>query len=98
MYHHELLVLGEELLIGELRKLGKFELGQTLATPGAVEAMVTADHIAPEFLLRHKHGDWGELCAEDRRENAQALREGSCLLSAYRTRDDAASWGVLRLG
>jgi hypothetical protein len=93
-HHHELLLVGEELLIGELRRPGKFDLGQTLATPGAVEAMARADHIAPEFLLRHKHGDWGELCAEDRRENERALRQGSRLLSAYRTRDDAKLWVI----
>lgn len=93
-HHHELLVLGEELLIGELRKPGRFELGQTLATPGAVAAMARADHVAPEFLLRHKHGDRGELCAEHRQENERALRRGGRLLSAYLTRDDAMLWVI----
>jgi hypothetical protein len=83
---------GIELLYRELAKPGKFALGQLLMTPGASEAMLTAQHVPPEFLLRHVHGDWGELCAEDRRENERALRVGSRLLSAYRTRNDDKLW------
>ncbi len=49
---------GEEMLYRELLKPGKFELGQIVGTPGALAAMERAGHIPPEFLLRHKHGDW----------------------------------------
>jgi hypothetical protein len=83
---------GIEILYRELAKPGKFELGHVVMTPGAGEALLAAQHVPPEFLLRHKHGDWGELCAEDRRENARALRRGSRLLSAYRTRTEEKLW------
>jgi hypothetical protein len=83
---------GIEILYRELAKQGKFELGHVVMTPGANEALLSAQHVPPEFLLRHKHGDWGELCAEDRRENERALRQGSRLLSSYRTRTDEKLW------
>lgn len=89
-----LLVTGEQILYRELTKPGKFDLGQQLATPGALDALTTAGHIPPEFLLRHKHGDWGELEEEDKQANEAALVHGSRLLSAYHTRLDGKLWVI----
>jgi hypothetical protein len=36
-----------------------------------------------DYLARHATGDWGELCAFDRRQNEIALREGLRVLSSY---------------
>jgi hypothetical protein len=36
-----------------------------------------------DYLARHAAGDWGELCAFDRRQNEIALREGLRVLSSY---------------
>ena len=36
-----------------------------------------------DYLARHATGDWGELCAFDRRQNEIALREGYRVLSSY---------------
>jgi hypothetical protein len=83
---------GIEILYRELAKPGKFDLGQIVMTPGANEALLTAQQVPAEFLLRHKHGDWGELCAEDRRENERSLLHGSRLLSSYRTRTAEKLW------
>jgi hypothetical protein len=85
---------GIEILYRELAKPGKFELGMVVMTPGASETLLTAQHVPPEFLLRHQHGDWGELCAEDRRENERSLRVGSRLLSSYRTRTEEKLWVI----
>lgn len=85
---------GLGILIQELQRPGKFELGQLVMTPGADLAMRSAHQVPPEFLLRHLHGDWGDLCAEDRRENERALRVGSRLLSTYRTRTDDKLWVI----
>jgi hypothetical protein len=41
-----------------------------------------------DFLSRHVHGDWGDLCEEDRRENQVSLERGFRLLSSYRTLAD----------
>ena len=61
----------------------KFELGQTVATPGALEALRAASQGPAEFLARHILGDWGDLDDEDKALNDSALIEGSRLLSAY---------------
>jgi hypothetical protein len=60
-----------------------FSLGQIVATPGALAALEQAGHGTHEFLTRHVSGDWGELDADDRRENEVSLRAGFRLLSAY---------------
>ncbi len=80
---------GREILVRELFKPGRFALGQQVGTPGAFAALAAAGHVPPEFLLRHKHGDWGELPEEDAWENDRALREGGRLFSAYDTRAGA---------
>jgi hypothetical protein len=36
-----------------------------------------------DYLARHATGDWGELCAFDRRQNEIALRDGCRVLSSY---------------
>jgi hypothetical protein len=89
-----LLQTGEELLLREFAKPGRFELGSTVATPGSLTAIEAAGHHPVEFLLRHKRGDWGQLDPEDRRENERALRQGSRLLSAYSTRLQERLWVI----
>jgi hypothetical protein len=51
--------------------------------------LLAATQLSAEFLLRHQHGDWGELDPDDRRKNERALRLGSRLLSSCQTRLDA---------
>ena len=93
---HTLAVLetGLEFLVQELLRPGKFELGQMMMTPGADQAMRTAQQVPPEFLLRHKNGDWGELPVEDVRENEWSLENGARLFSAYKTRTDEKLWVI----
>ena len=69
-----------------------FSLGQTVSTPGALEALEEAGHTAGEFLVRHALGDWGDLCDEDRQANDEALKQGFRLLSAYRLNDGTRIW------
>ena len=59
------------------------ELGQVVATPGAVGALKHAHQTASYFLNRHLSGDWGELCEEDRQLNDEAVENGDRVLSAY---------------
>ena len=81
-------------LVDELMRPGRFELGALAQTPGAERALRGAFHTSAEFLLRHKHADWGDLCPEDQRVNEDALRWGSRLLSSYRTRLDDKLWVI----
>ena len=90
----QLLLAGRDILYRELLKPGRFDLGTLVATPAAFEAMSAAHNIAPEFLLRHKHADWGEMDEEDRHANDQALIHGSRLFSAYRTRRQESLWVI----
>ena len=70
----------------------KFELGQIVATPGALEALKAAGQQPAEFLDRHTQGDWGNLDADDRLSNDEALLDGSRILSAYTTKKGERIW------
>ena len=60
-----------------------FDLGQVVATPGALAALEEAGQSPSEFLTRHVHGDWGMVDEHDRQANDGALQDGSRILSAY---------------
>lgn len=62
-----------------------FDLGQLVATPGALAALEKSGQSPMDFLSRHVTGDWGEISEEDRRENQFSLEKGFRLLSSYRT-------------
>ena len=69
----------ERLMIPSL-----FQLGQIVATPGAIDALERAGQSEIDYLARHVGGDWGDLDQEDREANDLALSDGTRLLSAYR--------------
>ena len=71
----------------------KFNLGQVVATPGALEVLGEAGRSPVEFLSRHVRGDWGELCEEDRQANEDALHSGGRLFSAYSV-DEVRIWVI----
>jgi len=71
-----------------------FRLGQTVATPAALEAIQQAGQSPAEFLDRHVRGDWGNLSAEDRALNDEAVQDGSRILSAYGTRAGEKIWVI----
>ena len=58
-------------------------LGRVVATPGALETILGAGGDPSAYLARHASGDWGDLCAHDRRQNEVALREGYRVFSSY---------------
>lgn len=70
----------------------KFNTGQILATPGALEALQASGQNPGDFLSRHVKGDWGEVCDEDKSLNDQSLVDGSRLLSAFRTLQGTKLW------
>jgi hypothetical protein len=72
----------------------RFELGQLVATPGALAALEEAGQNAGEFLARHVSGDWGDLSEEDRQENEFSLTHGFRLLSSYRLRNGTKIWAI----
>jgi len=58
-----------------------FNLGQIVATPGALEATTPEQRF--EYLKRHSIGDWGRVCGDDWKINDQAVEDGDRILSAY---------------
>ena len=70
----------------------KLNLGQIVATPGALEALQRNNTDGREYLRRHASGDWGIVCEEDGKLNDQALQDGSRLLSAYLLPDETKLW------
>jgi hypothetical protein len=80
-----------------MQQIGKqpaFELGQIVATPGALAALQKAGQQPGEFLIRHVNRDWGNLSDEDRKENDYSLEHGFRLLSAYRTNAGDSLWVI----
>jgi hypothetical protein len=71
-----------------------FSIGQTVATPGALDALVATGENPQTFLDRHVAGDWGEVDAEDQQANQDALLHGERLLSAYRTSSGVRIWVI----
>lgn len=59
------------------------EVGLVQVTPGAQAALEEAGQTADEFLLRHAHGDWGEIGIGVLKENQVSLKEGFRIFSAY---------------
>jgi hypothetical protein len=58
-----------------------FDIGQIVATPGALEA--ASPEYRLECLRRHIGGDWGCVCKADKRANDEAAKHGLRILSAY---------------
>jgi len=68
-----------------------FVLGQIVGTPGALELLEQHGMSPAQLLSRHAACDWGDLCAEDKQLNDEALSDGSRILSSYEL-DDAKLW------
>lgn len=71
-----------------------FDLGQLVATPGALAALEKTGETAMEFLSRHVRGDWGDLPKEDKDENLLSVEKGFRLLSSYRTTAGDKLWVI----
>ena len=70
----------------------KFCLGQIVGTPDSLEAINDSGQTPAFFLDRHAQGDWGEVCQEDGLLNDEAVKDGSRILSAYRTLKGVKIW------
>jgi len=68
------------------------QLGQIVATPGALVALAVAGTSPSTLLRRHASGDWGDLDAHDHAANDAALRDGARLLSAYIVAEGVKVW------
>ncbi len=69
-----------------------FNLGQIVATPGALEALAPHQGLGNQLLIRHMTGDWGDIDEEDAAENKLSIEEGFRILSSYTTPDEKRIW------
>jgi hypothetical protein len=60
-----------------------FPLGQVVATPGALSLLEDNGLNPSDYLTRHITGDFGDLCAEDKQANQEALVDGTRIFSSY---------------
>lgn len=66
------------------------ELGQVVATPGALNSV---PGICIMYALnRHASCDWGIVCEEDRKQNDYAAAHNERVHSAYRAPDGKKFW------
>lgn len=72
----------------------RFKLGQVVATPGAIETLRKARLMPQQFLDRHIKGDWGDLSADDKTLNDDALVDGSRIMSAYTLTSGEKLWVI----
>jgi hypothetical protein len=71
-----------------------FDLGQVVATPGALDALDEAGVCPNRLLARHHGGDWGTLSDGDKAANGEALALGGRLFSAYILPDGVKVWVI----
>jgi hypothetical protein len=72
--------------------MAHFSLGQIVATPAALEALAESGQDAGFFISKHAACDFGIVCEEDRQLNLAALKDGSRILSAYKTLRGRRIW------
>lgn len=71
-----------------------FALGKIVATPGALEALSRSEQSPGELLTKHVRGEFGDLDAFDTEANRTAIRDGSRILSSYKTRCGETIWVI----
>ena len=72
----------------------QFDLGRTVATPGAIQAMAAAGQSAKDFLPRHVSLDQGELPDDDYQQNIDAIGKPVRVFSAYLTASGERLWVI----
>lgn len=71
-----------------------FSLGRIVVTDGVMRLGITqtAKDEGFAFLGRHARGDWGDVDAEDRKTNDDAVKYGARILSVYTTKSGTKIW------
>jgi hypothetical protein len=72
----------------------KFALGRIVATPGALEVIEASGHSPADFITRHVRLEQGDLCDEDHQLNAEAVKDGSRILSSFKTSKGERIWVI----
>ena len=70
----------------------KLNLGQVVMTANALDVLTLDDVNAA--LSRHRCGDWGDVCLEDRQTNDRRCQELGMVLSAYDSAKGKRFWVI----
>ena len=71
-----------------------FSPGAVVATPAALEALEETKEDPSALLRRHLSGDWCEMDEFDRKQNEDALTDGSRVFSAYVLGNGTRIWVI----
>lgn len=71
-----------------------FELGQVVATPGALSTLAQAEVDPASLITRHVTGDWGDMVEEDKMANEEAVTYGHRVFSAYQLESGEKIWVI----
>lgn len=66
-----------------LDQLLRFDLGESVITPGARAHLAAVGIAESDIIARHARGDWGAVCPDDAAENEFSIIHGFRILSRY---------------
>ncbi len=78
-----------EVVLDNPPQPGLFPPGEVVVTPSALDRLMMFQVEPATLVARHLQGDWGDVPAEDTRENEYSLRHGLRILSSYPVCDAA---------
>lgn len=74
--------------------MNKFPLGKVVTTAAVARSKQVTFEDCLKVLRRHAQGDWGDICAEDRGTNEDALKYGSRIFSVYKLPNGVTLWVI----
>ena len=69
-----------------------FELGQVVATPGAMAALDSTGNRPTWLLAMHQMGLWGDVVDHDQKVNDEAVENGTRIMSVYPLNETKKVW------
>lgn len=75
--------------------MAQFSLGRIVATPGVLDSCTQEQVVTA--LQRHASGDWGDMDAEDKAHNDEALKSGEeRIFSVYQLTPTLNVWVITK--
>jgi|SaaInlV_100m_DNA_2_1039680.scaffolds.fasta_scaffold140290_2 hypothetical protein len=71
-----------------------FNLGQVVATPGALAMLAGNGQTPSEFISRHHNREQGELGNEDHQANDESVKSKGQILSVFKAKDESKVWVI----
>ena len=76
-----------------LNRKPRFEIGDVVASPGAMALLAADVDLAAMLLARHASGDFGDICQDDANLNVESIRlGGGRIMSVYKLFGAGTLW------